>query len=282
MIKNAISIDVEDYYQVSAFAKSIDYKDWDQKESRVEKNTYALLELFEETQVKCTFFVLGWVAERYPALIADIAKAGHEVASHGYSHQLIYKQTQEVFKQETIKSKAIIEDIVQYEIQGYRAASFSIIKESQWALDVLYEAGFRYDSSIFPVKHDRYGMPGVQGQPHKLNTPSGNKLVEFPMTAKKMLGYQLPVSGGGYFRLYPYWFTKYALKSYAKEKQMPFMFYLHPWEIDPSQPKIDASWFSRFRHYNNLRKCKQRLTNLLSDFEFTTVADVLQKQGLLT
>lgn len=279
-IQNALTVDVEDYFHVSAFAKSINQTDWDNLPLRVEKNTQRLLDLFDEVQVKATFFVLGWVADRNRTLIQEIAARGHEVACHGYSHQLVYNQTPELFREETIRSKNLLEDIIQAPVRGYRAASYSITKDSLWALDILAEAGFEYDSSIFPVRHDRYGIPDAKEIPHVLKTPQGHSLVEFPLSAAKIFKYKLPVAGGGYFRLYPYVLTKAGL-SQINHRQQPFIFYLHPWEIDPDQPRIDASWFSRFRHYNNLDKCESRLRRLLLDFEFGTVWNVLNTLSLL-
>ena len=278
-IQNALTVDVEDYFQVSAFAKSIDQEEWDKHPLRVEKNTRRLMDMFDEAQVKATFFVLGWVAERNRDLIEEIAKRGHEVASHGYSHQLIYNQTPEVFREETIRSKALLEDIVQMPVRGYRAASYSITKKSLWALDILAEAGFVYDSSIFPIRHDRYGIPDAKEIPHHLKTPKGHSIVEFPLSTAKIFKYKMPVAGGGYFRLYPYALTKAGL-SQINRRQQPFIFYLHPWEIDPDQPKIEAGWFSRFRHYNNLEKCESRLKRLMVDFQFGTVSQVLENFDL--
>ena len=279
-IQNALTVDVEDYFQVSAFADSVGQHEWDKQTLRVEQNTHKLLNLFDEYQIKATFFVLGWVAERASGLILEIAKRGHEVACHGYSHQLVYNQSPEVFKQETIRAKSILEDIVQQPVRGYRAASYSITTRSLWALDILAEAGFDYDSSIFPVRHDRYGIPDSPEFPYILDTPAGHKLAEFPLSTAKIMGYRLPIAGGGYFRLYPYWLSRAGLRQ-VNRRQKPFIFYLHPWEIDPEQPRISASWLSRFRHYNNLDKCETRLHRLVSDFQFSTVEKVLQNQGLI-
>ena len=279
-IVNAMTVDVEDYFQVSAFANSIKPEDWSKHSLRVERNTHQLLDLFDDNEVKCTFFCLGWVAERTPALIAEIRQRGHEVACHGYSHQLIYNQTPEVFREETLRAKQILEDIVAQPVRGYRAASYSITRRSLWALDILAEAGFEYDSSIFPVRHDRYGIPDSPEYPHELTTPAGHQLVEFPLSTAKYAGYKLPIAGGGYFRLYPYWLSRAGLRQ-INRKQKAFIFYLHPWEIDPQQPRIQAGWFSRFRHYNNLHKCETRLKQLMSDFRFSTVEHILQSQGLL-
>ena len=238
------------------------------------------MDMFDQAQVKATFFVLGWVADRNRGLIREIAERGHEVACHGYSHQLIYNQTPAVFREETMRSKSLLEDIVQMPVTGYRAASYSITRNSLWALDILAEAGFVYDSSIFPVRHDRYGIHDAKEIPHRLETPKGHSIVEFPLSTAKIFKYKLPVAGGGYFRLYPYALTRAGLAQ-INRRQQPFIFYLHPWEIDPDQPRIEAGWFSRFRHYNNLDKCEHRLTRLLSDFDFTTCQDVLKSLNLV-
>ena len=281
MIRNALTVDVEDYFHVSAFAGNISSDDWDSYPLRVEKNTHRLLDLFDNNQVKATFFVLGWVAVRTTGLIKEIAARGHEVACHGYSHQLVYNQTLDVFREETIRSKALLEDIIQAPVRGYRAASYSITERSRWALDILAEAGFEYDSSIFPVHHDRYGIPDAPEHPYRLETPSGHSLVEFPLSVAKVPGYRLPVAGGGYFRLYPYAVTRAGLRQINRRRSQPFIFYLHPWEIDPDQPRIAAGWLSRFRHYNNLDKCESRLQRLMNDFHFGTAVDVLEDLNLL-
>jgi polysaccharide deacetylase family protein (PEP-CTERM system associated) len=281
MIRNALTVDVEDYFHVSAFSDSISRSDWHNHTLRVERNTHQLLDLFDEYDVNATFFVLGWVAERVNALVREIASRGHEVACHGYSHQLVYEQTQEVFREETLRSKALLEEIIQSPVRGYRAASYSITKHSLWALDILIEAGFEYDSSIFPVHHDRYGIPDTPEFPYQLTTPGGRSLVEFPLSTAKLLGYRLPIAGGGYFRLYPYALTRAGLRQINNKSNKPFIFYLHPWEIDTEQPRIQASWLSRFRHYNNLDKCESRLRKLMSDFQFTTTWDVLQELDLV-
>lgn len=279
-IRNALTVDVEDYFHVSAFADSIDQQEWGNRPVRVEKNTQRLLDIFDEYKVKATFFVLGWVAERTDGMVREIAARGHEVACHGYSHQLVYNQSPDVFREETIRSKDILENITQTRVHGYRAASYSITERSLWALDILQEAGFDYDSSIFPVRHDRYGIPDAPEYPYKIETPNGQTLVEFPLSTARIFRYRLPVAGGGYFRLYPYWLSRAGLRQ-INGRQEPFIFYLHPWEIDPDQPRISASWFSQFRHYNNLDKCEPRLRQLMSDFTFDTALNVLNKQGLI-
>lgn len=278
---NAITIDVEDYFQVAALAKWAPYRSWNDFELRVEQNTDRILELFSNADTKGTFFILGWIAERCPELIKRISDNGHEIASHGYSHQLIYNQSPETFRQETEKSKKLLEDIIGYEVSGYRAASYSITKKSLWALDIIAETGFRYDSSIFPVRHDRYGIPDAIEVPHKLKTPAGHELVEFPISTLKLGTYKLPIAGGGYFRLFPYWFSRWALNRVNSAQKQPFVFYLHPWELDPNQPPLPATGFSKFRHYNNLDVCEKRLEQLLDNFSFTSVEKILTSQSLL-
>jgi len=278
---NVLTIDVEDYFHVSALAKSIDRNNWDSMESRVTLNVHRLLDLFDEHNVKATHFVLGWVAERFPDLIKEIDRRGHEVASHGYSHQLVYNQTPQVFENETRDSKNLIEDITGKPVNGYRAASYSITRKSLWALDILADLGFIYDSSIFPVVHDRYGIKGSPEYPHVLETPAKQRLVEYPLSTYRLFGLTIPVAGGGYFRLYPYWLSRYFYRSLNKSST-PFVFYLHPWEVDPDQPRVKAGLLSEFRHYNNLDKCQKRLSNLLDDFSFTTMHSKLDEMKLFT
>ncbi len=250
-------------------------------ESRVVKNTERILQLFDEHRVKATFFVLGWVAKREPGLVRSIVNEGHELASHGYSHQLIYTQTPKLFKDETVRSKQLLEDISGKAINGYRAASYSITNKSLWALDILAEAGFKYDSSVFPVHHDNYGIPGSATEPYVIDIQNGQKIIEYPLSTYKVLGQTLPVAGGGYFRLYPYRLSRYFYKNINKTSKS-FVFYIHPWEIDPAQPRIRASRLSKFRHYNNLTKCENRFTRLLGEFNFSTMGDILQMQGLIS
>jgi len=279
---NAFSVDVEDYFQVAALAPAIPVESWPTREYRVEGNTAVILELLEEKRVHGTFFILGWVAEKSPHLVRRIAEAGHEIACHGFSHQLIYRQTQATFREETLRAKHFLEDVIGKAVTGYRAASFSITRESLWALDVLIDAGFEYDSSVFPIRHDRYGIPGASPEPGKIVAPSQRSLVEFPMSAAKFCGVQVPVSGGGYFRILPYWMTRAGLKQINERSGRPFTFYLHPWEVDPGQPRVKVSAFSRFRHYTNLDKCEARLRRVLGDFPFATMREVLERSGLLT
>jgi len=281
-IKNALTVDVEDYFHVSALAQSIHRNSWDSCESRVVANTHKLLSILDERGVKGTFFVLGWVAERFPQLVRDIAGGGHEIACHGLSHRLVFEQSPKEFRQETDYSKKLLEDVAGSEVRGYRAASYSIVRGSLWALDALIELGFVYDSSIFPVRHDRYGIPGAERVPHRMWTPSGASIVEWPLATASVLGCRLPVAGGGYFRLFPYWLSRWGLASINQDECRPFVFYLHPWELDPGQPRVSASWLSRFRHYTNLEKCEERLKRLLRDFRFGTVRDGLETLGLMS
>lgn len=275
---HAMTIDVEDYFHVSALAEVIPPEDWESQPSRVEKNTQRLLDLFDSHEVKSTFFVLGWVAERFPALVREIAQRGHEVASHGYSHQLIYNQTPDTFRQETQRSKDILEAIVQQPVEGYRAASYSITSRSLWALDILSEIGFKWDSSIFPVYHDNYGIPDTPSVPYLIKTSCGTQLIEYPITTANMFGLNLPAAGGGYFRQFPYAVFRYLFRRASESNSIPKLFYLHPWEIDPEQPQFsNASWLSRFRHYTNLDKCEDRLVRLMQDFDFGTISDSIRQ-----
>jgi polysaccharide deacetylase family protein (PEP-CTERM system associated) len=275
-ITHAMTVDVEDYFHVAAFNKVIKQEDWEKWPCRVEANTHKLLQLFADADIKITFFILGWVAERYPELVKTIRAQGHEIASHGYSHQLIYKQDQKVFREETAKSKHILEDLGQAPVIGYRAASYSITRKSLWALDTLAELGFAWDSSIFPTRHDNYGIPGSPEEPYKIITTNGSVLTEFPLTTAKVLGQSIPAAGGGYFRQYPYVLSRWLFERASLNQTKPQIFYLHPWEIDPDQPRVpNASWFSNFRHYTNLSRCLPRLERMIDDFEFGTISQSL-------
>lgn len=271
---HAMSVDVEDYFHVAALSGVIRREQWDSLPSRVEQNTECLLALFDKHRIKATFFVLGWVAERFPGLVRTLSDHGHEIASHGYSHQLIYRQSRSVFQEETIRSKALLEDITGKAVEGYRAASYSITRKSLWALDILCEAGFTWDSSIFPIRHDNYGIPDSPSAPYSIETATGGIIREFPLTTAHVMGLSVPAAGGGYFRQFPYPVFRYLFRNASGFGARPQMFYLHPWEIDPDQPRYNnASWLSRFRHYTNLDKCYDRLERLLSDFRFGTVSE---------
>jgi len=280
-MKNAFTVDVEDYFQVEGFAKAIDRSSWEGFRTRVRESNSLLLDILARHKVRATFFVLGWVARKHPEIVRQIVAAGHELASHGMSHRLIYSQTPEEFRRETRDAKALLEDLAQRPVVGYRAATYSITSRSLWALDVLCEEGFQYDSSIFPMRHDRYGIPDAEPKPHVLTTPGGGRLVEFPISVLRYGGAKLPVAGGGYFRLFPYRFTRWALRK-LNSQQQEFVFYVHPWEVDPEQPRVEeASALSRFRHYLNLDRCAERLSRLLGDFEFDTMRSVLARRNLL-
>ena len=272
---NAMSIDVEDYFHVSAFAAALDRANWPKFESRVERNTHRLLDLFDEHNTRSTFFVLGWVTERYPELIRELHRRGHEVACHGLTHELVYKQTPEVFRDETLRSKAMLEDLTGVAVLGYRAASYSITRASWWALDILTDLGFVYDSSIFPVYHDLYGVPDAPREPHKVG--AARRLLEVPLTTVPFAGQRLPCAGGGYFRLLPYGLFRWGLQRVNREG-MPAVFYMHPWEIDPGQPRIKASLKSRFRHYTNLERTEGRLRRLLQEFRWDRMDRVFLPQ----
>lgn len=276
---NALTIDVEDYFQVNAFSKVIRYGDWPKFESRVEKNTYRILDLVAD-RAHCTFFILGWVAERFPNIVREIHRRGHEVACHGYAHQVIFNQTREQFREDVGRAKAILEDITGERVLGYRAPTYSITLKTLWALDVLYDLGFSYDSSIFPIKHDVYGFPEAPRFPFLFpcKGENGQKSIrEFPMTTIRMLNNNFPVSGGGYFRLYPYSATRRLLRSINELEKQPFIFYFHPWEIDPGIPKIDKIGLrSRFRTYVNLDKTEGRFEKLLQDFHFAPLKSFMQ------
>ncbi len=270
--KHCLSFDVEEHFQVSAFESPMRRRHWGQYESRVEANTERLLELLVSRGVRATFFVLAWVAERYPSLVRRIALEGHEVASHGYAHELITAQTQVAFREDVRRAKGILENILSQPVRGYRAPSFSITKNTMWATQVLVEEGYSYDSSIFPVLHDRYGVPSANPEVHQLMTAAG-PLWEVPPSTVKYLGVRVPVAGGGYFRLYPYPVLRSLLRKLEGEGSSLVM-YMHPWEFDPNQPRMEGSVVSRIRHYMNLDKTESRLRTLLQDFAFAPIRHV--------
>jgi len=294
MMLNILTIDVEDYYHVSAFESTVSREDWDNYENRVVDNTRRLLAILKSFDVKATFFILGWVAEQHPEIVKDIAFDGHEIACHGYAHRLIYEQSKEAFREDLVKSKTILEEIVNQfgipthpcpsrggdsefripKVIGYRAASCSITEQSLWALDILVEEGFQYDSSIYPVVHDRYGIPNAERFPYVISCANGGSLCEFPLSTLRIMRTNIPIAGGGYFRLFPYEFTRWAIRKLNKDGH-PAIVYIHPWEIDPSQPRLDGSVISRFRQYNNLDKTEKRLKALLRDFDFVPIRTFL-------
>lgn len=271
---NALTIDVEDYYMVSAFADIVRFEEWGTYESRVEKNTYRILDVLDEHNVKATFFVLGWVAERCAKLVRDVHASGHEVACHGYNHRLIFDLTPEQFRQDIRKAKGILEDIVCAPVIGYRAASYSIVRETLWALDILIEEQFLYDSSIFPIHHDRYGLPGAERFPHVLKRDKGT-LHEFPPSTYRLFGQNVPVAGGGYLRLFPQQITRTAMRRINENEKKPVIVYLHPWEIDPDQPRLNGRSSSKIRHYINLRSTMPKLKTFLGEFRFNRLSAFL-------
>ncbi len=269
-IINAMTIDVEDYFQVSAFEGCIDRRDWDNLPCRIERNMDVILALLNEADVKATFFTLGWIAERYPGVVRGIIGNGHELASHGYGHQRASDLDREQFRQDVDRAKKILEDQSGQAISGYRAPSFSIGDRNRWAIDVLEETGHRYSSSIFPVKHDHYGMPDAPRHPWQPNGKDG--LWELPPTTVPMMGRNLPAAGGGWFRLMPYGLSRWLINQVNTKEQSPCMFYFHPWEIDPDQPRQNGARLkSRFRHYVNLKHMQGKLRHLLNDFEWDRV-----------
>lgn len=275
---NALTIDVEDYFQVNAFEPYIPRENWDRYPLRVADNVARLLDLLDEYQVKATFFVLGWVAERVPRTVREIQARGHEVASHGYGHQLIFRIGPQAFRDDIRRAKGVLEDITGTAVRGYRAPTYSITRESLWAFDLLLEAGFSFDSSVFPVYHDTYGIPDAPRFPYLVRRPSGT-LQEFPLTTLplKLAGksVQLPIAGGGYLRLLPVALIKWGIDRINRVEQKPCVLYLHPWEIDPGQPRIKAGWKSRFRHYNNLERTEEKLRYLLKGVRYGTMSQVL-------
>ena len=279
-IINAMSVDVEDYFHVSVFDGIVPRSEWAAMESRVCANTERLLAIFDEFGVRSTFFVLGWVAERHPGLVRRIADGGHEIASHGYAHRLVYDQTLTAFRDDVRKAKHLLEDAAGRQVHGYRAPSYSITPRSLWALDVLIEEGYTYDASIFPIRHDRYGIPVSPREPFFIER--GDKgLMEVPGSTVRVGPLNLPIAGGGYFRILPYEWTRRGIARLNRTEQRPAVFYLHPWEIDPEQPRLAAGWLSRFRHYRNLDKTEQRLRALLGEFRFAPVAALLRDRSPL-
>jgi polysaccharide deacetylase family protein (PEP-CTERM system associated) len=262
---NALSVDVEDYFQVSALAPHIARSDWDRMPCRVEHNVETILGLLAETGSLATFFTLGWVAERYPAMVRRIVAAGHELASHGYSHQRATDQTRDEFAQDIRRAKALLQDLGGVEVKGYRAPSFSVGSANPWAFDCIAQAGYRYSSSVYPIRHDHYGMPGAPRFPYQAR----EGLLEIPLTTARLLMTNLPAAGGGYFRLLPYCVSRALIRGVNNAGQSA-VFYFHPWEIDPGQPRIAGTTLkTRFRHYLNLGRMEARLRSLLRDFKWS-------------
>ena len=272
-IRNAFTIDVEDYFQVSALAPHFPRHQWDRLPCRVERNVDRILQLLDEQQTRGTFFTLGWIAERYPQLVRRIAHAGHEVASHGYAHERASAQTRETFLADILHARALLEDVTGAAITGYRAPSFSIGTSNPWAHDCIAEAGYRYSSSVYPVRHDHYGIPDAPRFPYRLT----NGLMEVPITTMRWLGRNWPAGGGGFFRLLPYAVSRWQIARVNREDRRPAIFYFHPWEVDPEQPRVPGvTARTRFRHYVNLKHTETRLRRLLRDFSWGRADEVFR------
>jgi polysaccharide deacetylase family protein (PEP-CTERM system associated) len=270
-----MSVDVEDYFHVSVFDGIVPRSRWEGMESRVVRNTERVLDLFDEYGVRSTFFVLGWVAERHRGLVRSIAARGHEVASHGYAHRLVYDQTPAAFRDDVRRAKQLLEDAAGCRVDGFRAPSYSITPRSLWALDILIDEGYRYDSSIFPIRHDRYGIPVSPREPFLIERERG-ALMEVPGSTVRLGPLNLPIAGGGYFRILPYGWTRWGIARLNQQENRPAVFYFHPWEIDAEQPRLSVGWLGRFRHYRNLDQTELRLRSLLTEFRFGTVASLLK------
>lgn len=279
-VVNALTIDVEDYYQVSAFESSVRFVDWPTYESRIHRNTVRVLDILDEFGVRATFFVLGWEAEQRPTLVEEIARRGHEVASHGYRHRLIYTMTPDECREDILRSKTCLERITGKPVVGFRAASYSIVARSLWCLDILVDLGFKYDSSIFPIRHDRYGIPRAPRFAHVVERERG-RIVEFPLSTMQLLGLNVPIAGGGYLRLLPLRLIRAGIQQINHADRQPAIVYLHPWELDPDQPRLKGSMRSVFRHYTNLDRMEVKFRSLLKDVAFGTVQEVLTSCALV-
>jgi polysaccharide deacetylase family protein (PEP-CTERM system associated) len=270
-----MTVDVEDYFHVSAFDGVVSRAGWDWFDSRVVRNTSRLLEVFDRAGVRATFFVLGWVADRFPALVRQVAAAGHEVASHGYHHQLLYMLTPQQFREDIRAAKCALENTIGAPVLGFRAPSYSVIASSLWALDILIEEGYLYDTSVFPIHHDRYGIPDAKRHAHWIERPAG-AIVEMPASTVRIGRINVPIAGGGYFRLLPYAWTRWGICRVNRVEREPVVFYVHPWELDPEQPRFAVATPTRLRHYTGLSRTEERLRRLLTDFRFDSVAAVLR------
>jgi len=272
---DGLSVDVEDYYHVEAFADQISPEDWIRYPSRVVDNTRRVLELFAELGAKATFFVLGHVAENQPVVVRDILAAGHEVGCHSYGHRRIHTLTPEQFREDTRRALRVIQDAGGREVLGYRAPTFSVVRQTLWAIPILAEEGFLYDSSVYPVVHDLYGMPQAPRHLYRWEFPGGS-LIELPPLTVSLLGRNLPVGGGGYLRNLPMWYTRWALRRIRQHENRPLLIYLHPWEVDPAQPRLEGSWKSKVRHYRNLEVMEERLREVIRGGRFRPLKEVLQ------
>jgi polysaccharide deacetylase family protein (PEP-CTERM system associated) len=274
-IKNGLSVDVEDYFHAEAIAAHFGRSNWEVMESRVVENTHRVLDLLEEHKVHATFFILGWVAERFPNLVREVHARGHEVGCHSYWHRLIYRLAPEEFREDTRRAKDVIESCTGEKVIGYRAPSFSVTKRSLWALEVLSELGFEYDSSIFPIRHDLYGIPDHPRFLCRYQGEGGREMVELPISTWRLGSVNLPFGGGGYLRILPLAYTRQAFRRVNEGEGRPAIVYFHPWEIDPEQPRLEVPLRSRLRHYTNLRRMRKRLAVLLEDYEFVPLCELL-------
>jgi polysaccharide deacetylase family protein (PEP-CTERM system associated) len=273
---NGLSVDVEDYYHVEAFADRIRPETWSQYPRRVVENTRRVLALFENCGARATFFVLGYVAEKEPALVREIAAAGHEIGCHSHMHRRVFKMTPQEFREDLRRAKGVIEDAGGQKVVGYRAPTFSIVEKSLWAVEILAEEGFLYDSSVFPVRHDLYGMPDAPRFPYRWVWPDGKSLYEIPPFTVRFAGRNWPAAGGGYLRVLPMFYTRWAMKRVMQQEGRPVVVYLHPWEIDPQQPRLSGSLKARFRHYSNLGGMEKRIKELISGHRFVSFKTFLE------
>jgi len=277
-LAHILSVDVEDYFQVEAFAGQVSRESWDNWPSRVVANTQRVLDLFDVHQAKGTFFFVGWVAARFPHLVREVLSRGHELACHSYWHRTVYSLSPEEFREDTRRGKQVIEDAAGVVVKGYRAPSWSITKQCLWALDILAEEGFTYDSSIYPIHHDLYGVPGARRFPYMHACGNGRELLEFPPATLRFLGTNFPVAGGGYLRIFPSVYSELAFRTFEKNYGQRLVVYLHPWEVDPEQPRIAGSLKSRLRHYTGLRRMETKVSTVLQRHKFTRFVDVLAEE----
>jgi polysaccharide deacetylase family protein (PEP-CTERM system associated) len=276
---NAFTVDVEDYYQVDAFSSRIGKDAWPAFESRVVANTGRILRLLGEAGIQGTFFVLGYVARHHPELVREIHREGHEIGCHGYWHEPIYRQTPEQFRQDLQLATAVLSELTGEPVAAYRAPNFSIRRDTLWALDILADEGYSIDSSIFPVVHDQYGLPGAERGPHFRKLDRGG-LWEFPPSVCRTRCTNIPIAGGGYFRLFPFSVSRWLMRRMQSQDGYPLMFYIHPWEVDVAQPRLPGSWKARFRHYQNLRTTEPKLSRLVQTFKFGTVSAALESANV--
>jgi polysaccharide deacetylase family protein (PEP-CTERM system associated) len=272
---HVLTVDVEDYFQVEAFADNVRREDWDQYPSRVDANTRRVLDLFDQHNAKGTFFFVGWVADRFPELVREVQARGHELACHSYWHRTIYSLSPEEFRDDTRRAKQAIENAAGVVVTGYRAPSWSITKDCMWALEILAEEGFTYDSSIYPIHHDLYGVPGAQRFPYTFAWEKGLKLREYPPATLRFMGANLPVAGGGYLRIFPAAYNEMAFRVFEKNYSQRVVVYMHPWEIDPDQPRIAGKLKSRLRHYTQLKNMSSKVGRLLKRYPFERFCDVV-------